>query len=98
MKDYARSFYKSKAWQRCRDAYYKHQFGMCERCPEPGRIVHHKIYITPTNINDSNITLSFDNLELLCIDCHNKEHFERDEQGLRQGLCFDSQGRLIKIN
>ena len=25
------------------------------------------------------ITLSFDNLEALCLDCHNKEHFERSD-------------------
>lgn len=40
-----------------------------------GYIVHHKCYIDANNIYDTSITLNFDNLELLCIDCHNKEHF-----------------------
>lgn len=44
-----------------------------------GYIVHHKSYIDVKNIWDTGITLNFDNLELLCIDCHNKEHFERND-------------------
>ena len=40
----------------------------------PGIIVHHKIELTPDNINDPHIALSFDNLELLCEDHHNKQH------------------------
>ena len=35
--------------------------------------MHHKIYLTPQNINDPAVTLAEDNLELLCQDCHNKE-------------------------
>ncbi|MFR3092001.1 MAG: HNH endonuclease [Eggerthella lenta] len=30
--------------------------------------------LTQDNITDTAITLSFDNFELLCFDCHNKEH------------------------
>lgn len=41
-----RRLYKSKAWQKCRDAYYISRFGICERCGGPGVIVHHKIPIT----------------------------------------------------
>lgn len=41
---------------------------------KPGVIVHHKIHLTPENIYDRNIALSWDNLELLCRDCHDKEH------------------------
>lgn len=44
-----------------------------------GYMVHHKVYIDAKNIWNTDITLSFDNLELLCIDCHNKEHFERND-------------------
>ena len=74
MKDYAKSFYLSKSWRACRDAYFRKQNGVCERCGSAGAIVHHKRYITPDNINNPKITLNFDNLELLCQDCHNKEH------------------------
>ena len=51
-KEWAKSFYQSKAWRRCRDAFFISKQGLCERCENPGKIVHHKIYITPNNIND----------------------------------------------
>jgi 5-methylcytosine-specific restriction endonuclease McrA len=92
MQDYAREFYSSKAWKRCRDGYRSAVGGLCERCLANGRIspaeiIHHKIHITPANINDPSITLSFDNLEALCRKCHGEAHgaqikrYEVDEFG-----------------
>lgn len=83
MKEYAKSFYASEAWKKTRLAYIKQVSGLCERCKAsgefvPGKIVHHRKYITPKNINDPRITLSFSNLELLCEDCHNKEHKRKE--------------------
>lgn len=75
MKEYAKQFYLSAAWRRTRDAYFRYRCGICERCGAAGDIVHHKVRITPANIGDPHVTLNFDNLELLCQDCHNKEHF-----------------------
>ena len=79
MKPYAESFYKSPAWKRTRIAYAKSVGGLCERCYakgiiRAGDIVHHKIHISPDNINDSNITLNWDNLQLVCRDCHAAIH------------------------
>jgi 5-methylcytosine-specific restriction endonuclease McrA len=79
MKDYAKGFYKSKAWQDCRNAYVKSVGGLCEECLKsgvykPGVIVHHKIHITPSNIYDPNITLNPNNLILLCRDHHALMH------------------------
>lgn len=81
MKDYARAFYKSTEWAKCRASYIKSVGGLCERCLKrglivPGVIVHHKCYLTPENITDTSITLNWDNLELLCQNCHNQEHFD----------------------
>lgn len=83
MKEYATWFYSSAEWQACRNAYRKKARGMCEVCLakgiyKPGEIVHHKIHITPQNINDPNITLSFDNLQLVCRDCHADIHRRRN--------------------
>ncbi len=80
-----KAFYKSKTWQRCRDEYMKSVGGLCERCEargiiRPARIVHHKEYISPANIRDPFILLSFDNLEALCQDCHNNEHFKKNKR------------------
>ena len=83
MRDFAKRFYKSKIWQATRKAYASSVSGLCERCLMaglyvPGEIVHHKIALTPDNINDPGISLNWDNLELLCRDCHGKEHSKQN--------------------
>ena len=95
MKEYASSLYSSKAWQKTRDAYKKSVGGLCEICwakgiAKPGEIVHHKTPITPENINDTNVTLSFSNLQLVCRDCHAHIH---DRKKRRYKL--DELGRVI---
>ena len=88
------AFYKSKAWQQTQAAFMSYKNGICERCGDPARILHHKTYITPENINDPDITLSWDNLEALCQTCHTREHFVTDATA--PGLMFDKYGNLIK--
>ena len=78
-KDFAREFYSSVRWQKCRNAYMAYRHGICERCAEQGKIkpaaiVHHKIELTPENINNPRIALSFSNLKALCRECHLIEH------------------------
>lgn len=84
MREFAAQFYKSKAWKDCRSAFMRYRGGLCERCLasgiySAGEIVHHKTHLTPENIGDPEISLSFSNLELLCrehhADCH--RGFER---------------------
>lgn len=94
MQDYARGLYKSKEWQRIRTEYIKKVGGLCERCYAAGRIragviVHHKDYVTPSNVRDPSIVLNSDNLELLCQECHNKEHSRQ-----KRRYCVDSGGRV----
>lgn len=95
MKDFAESFYKSKAWQRCRASFVKAKGGLCERCmaegiAEAGVIVHHKIELTPENINRPEITMNFDNLELLCRRHHAEAHGARVRR-----YKIDELGRVI---
>ena len=101
MKDYARGFYQSKAWKATQKAYMVSQHYICERCGGPARVVHHIRHITPGNIGDANITLSWDNLEALCMDCHNDEHISasntaRARPAIAEGLCFDNDGNLVQ--
>ena len=96
LKPWAEKFYKSKAWRDCREAYFIFRHGLCERCGEPGKIVHHKEYLTPENINDPNVTLSFENLELLCLPCHSNEHNRTHKEAIREGLMFDNLGNLVE--
>lgn len=96
LKEYAKKFYKSKAWKRARKQVIAETDGLCERCrakglDEPGYIAHHKKHITPENINDKNITLNINNLEYVCKKCHNKEHKVKGNDRYR----FDSNGNLL---
>lgn len=77
------AFYTTWKWRNCRKAYAKSVGKMCERCRSRGVIevgskknpleTHHKIPLTDDNINDPNITLNWNNLELLCKRCHDEE-------------------------
>lgn len=83
-----KAFYKSTAWKKCRAAYIKKCGGLCERCLaqgliKPGYIVHHKTHLTEENVTNPDIALSFDNLEYLCMDCHNAEHFTSKDKRYR---------------
>lgn len=80
-KPWAVAFYKSKAWKDCRAGYAASVGYLCESCLEkgiykPGEIVHHKQELTPENINDPTVTLNWENLKLVCRDCHAVEHGE----------------------
>jgi hypothetical protein len=85
MKPWAEKFYKSSAWLRCRAGYISKVGGLCEKCYSrgiyrAGVIVHHKIPLTKDNITDPRITLNWDNLELVCRDCHAEEHNGRPKR------------------
>lgn len=91
-----RDFYSSSAWLKCREGFIASVFGLCNRCKHTGYIVHHKIPITDDNEDDPEITLNWENLEYLCLECHNKEHFGG---GITEkGTKFDENGQLISTN
>lgn len=97
---FAIKFYNSKAWKECRKGYIQSVNGLCERCLAngkytPGYELHHKIWLTPDNINDPYITLGWDNLELLCESCHSKEHMTK-YKATRDDVMFDGSGQLIE--
>lgn len=75
-KDFAKAFYRSKAWASARRAALIRAKGMCEMpgCYKPAEEVHHIIELTPDNIDDPEISLSLDNLLCLCRDCHFRIH------------------------
>jgi len=82
MQTYAEAFYSSKAWQETRKAYKKSVGGLCEVCYQKGiikagELVHHKVHISPENINDPNVTLNWDNLQCVCRECHGEIHSGR---------------------
>ena len=69
---------------------------LCERCfargeYTPAKVVHHKIWITPENVDDPHITLNFDNFQRLCQDCHAAVHSSTPESR----VTFDENGNIV---
>lgn len=69
------NFYNSKEWHDLRNQKFYDADGMCEICKangiiKQGKEVHHKIPIE----EDWNKRFDYDNLILLCSDCHNAQH------------------------
>lgn len=96
--DFAKRFYNSTAWQKCRASFISERQaidgGVCQQCNnELGYIVHHRIRLTPENIHNPDITLNHKNFEYVCQDCHNR--IEKSEDGAR--YYFDDTGQLIPI-
>lgn len=93
-REWAYRFYHSRVWSECRLSYGASVFFVCERCGKPGNTCHHRKWLTPNNINDPMVTLSWDNLEWLCAECHNQEHWP-EQAVTREGFAFDENGDLI---
>lgn len=112
-KEFARAFYKSRAWEKAREAYMRKPVhvqgrgicppGMCERCfargrLRPARVVHHRTWLTPDNIGDPNVTLGFDNLMRVCADCHAELHASMHEgEAQEPRVAFTPDGKVMRI-
>ena len=71
--------------------------GLSEWLPKNKRrigIVHHIEYLDNSNVYDDSITLSEDNLEGLCKECHELEHHQ--DVSVRKDYMFDEDGNLVK--
>lgn len=100
-KEFAKAFYNSKAWIKCKNSYIQQRVmvdgGMCEEChTNIGYIVHHRIALTENNITNPDIALNHDNLEYVCKDCH--DQFDGHGLGHKKVqplFTFDSNGQPI---
>jgi 5-methylcytosine-specific restriction enzyme A len=69
-------FYNSRKWRNKRIQALKRDNYECQRCKHKGKVtltslqVHHKKEVK----THPELALSIDNLETLCIKCHNEEH------------------------
>ncbi|WP_127059119.1 HNH endonuclease [Veillonella ratti] len=99
----ARAFAESKLWicERCQNRHIKKAVadhsGDVDGVITKGKqrfIVHHVEPLTPDNINDDYIAYGWDNLQLLCIECHNTVHAKHC---IGRQLVFDGDGNLVKI-
>jgi predicted kinase len=74
-----KSFYASEKWITFRLGLINERGTKCSRCGEriaksKDLIGHHKIELTPENVHDYMISLNPEQVDLVCFDCHNKEH------------------------
>ncbi len=97
-KEFARGFYDGMAWRNCRKAFIANRRsvdgGLCQICKERlGYMVHHTEMLTPSNINNPEITLNHDKLEYVCKPCHDREegHFIKRKENQSRCL-FDERG------
>ena len=95
-KDFSKRFYNSSSWVTTRNAYARSKYGICEKCGAVGEEVHHIIPLTPSNINDPNISLNWDNLMLLCRSCH--ELIEEKAKATVEGIRFTKDGQVMEMS
>lgn len=72
-------FYTGKPWRGLSYTLKIEAKGVCSRCGKrvldfKYLIAHHTVELTEENIDDPNISLNPDLVEIICSDCHNKEH------------------------
>ena len=101
-KEWAKAFYKTKQWIKCRNAYIAERTmidgGMCEECGKNlGYILHHKIVLTKENINNPDVSLNHDNLEYVCKDCHDKFDGHGVGKEIKPLCVFDAEGNPISM-
>mgnify|MGYP003310099324 CR=1 FL=1 len=101
-KEWAKAFYKSKAWQQCRNSYIAKRImfdgGLCEICNSNlGYIVHHKKHLTAANIMNPDITLNHDNLSYECKECHDKHEGHGIRKIRESVIVFDENGQPVPL-
>ena len=89
-------FYTTRAWKKCRAAFLQDRGGLCEKCLAKGLIVpavhvHHKVHLTPENLNNPMIALDSSNLMALCSDCHSEIHAKTKNRRYK----VDKAGRVL---
>lgn len=97
-KEFASTFYQSRRWRDARAAYISMRLnvdgGVCEVCHSKlGEIVHHIEHLTARNISDPEVAFGLDNLQYVCLECHNQ--FEGHGVGFKAGPAiarFDAEG------
>jgi 5-methylcytosine-specific restriction endonuclease McrA len=92
------AFYKSWKWRKVREAYFNHAKGLCEVCLskgliKQGEIVHHKIEMDSEKIQNERLAYGFDNLQLVCRDCHAELHPQTNKSKKRYYI--DDDGKVV---
>ena len=74
------AFYKSEEWRAFRRYLIQLRGTVCPIChrdfmADTSKLVgHHKEELTPETVHDASVALNPDNVDIICIYCHNSEH------------------------
>jgi len=93
-KDWAKSFYNSGVWKTVRRQALSRDHYTCTHCYRRAEHVHHIIELSPDNLHDYTISLNPDNLQSLCMLCHDKE--TKGCADLPQGFIFNEDGQVVR--
>ena len=61
--------------------------------------MHHKILLTPSNINSYEVSLNWEHLRYECKECHDKNEGHgvcKAREVIRDGLMFNDKGELVQ--
>ena len=92
-KEFAKTFYQSKAWKIRRAEVLRRDLFTCHDCDGRANEVHHIVELSPQNIHDERVALGMDNLMSLCRDCHGAR--TKKSGDLLEGFTFDADGQPI---
>lgn len=100
-KPFSKHIYESWRWKKCARAFAESKLYICERCGhlvKPNEknklryVVHHRQPLTLETMNDDLMVFGWDNLQLLCYECHMTVH------GLHKAgrtMHWDETGNLV---
>lgn len=105
---FAHQFYHSRAWQDVRAFVWDRAHGLCERCMErgevvPANVVHHKVPLSPENMDDPDVALNPERLIALCDECHTEVHGMLGVGALNGAkrqeprVGFDENGNVVRL-
>jgi 5-methylcytosine-specific restriction enzyme A len=78
----SKKFYKSKAWQHCRQRVLVRDNHLCQTCLKNGKLTAADMVHHIEELKDKpDLALKEDNLISLCNSCHNKEHPDKSYKG-----------------
>ena len=74
-----KKFYNTAKWQKARELALMRDKYLCVMCYQqgnviPAEVVHHKIHLNESNVDNPSIALNLDNLISLCSDHHAEVH------------------------
>lgn len=86
------NFYRSKKWITFANYIRESRNYTCDRCGGYGNICHHIIHLNMDNYNNPTIAFNEELIELLCYNCHNKEHMHNNTT--QKDMWFDKDGNI----